>query len=409
MQALLGIVVLLALSWLMSENRGAISWRFVVIGVAVQAILAALFLHAPWLSSVLLAINGFVSAVGEATTAGTVFMFGFLGGGEFPVGSVAESPYIFAFRVLPQVVVFSVVVALLWHWRVLPTLVRGLSWALRKTFHISGTVATAAAASLFLGMIETPMVIRAYLSQLTRSEFFTVMSLGMATVAGTVMILFAALLGDILDGVVGHIVGASMINVIGALYLSRLFIPETQTIEIASSDISLSYDSSMDALTRGTQDGLAMAVNIGAMLLVLISFVALGNMILGGFTGTETLTIESILGFLFAPLAWLIGVPWEHAGLAGSLLGTKVVLNEVMAYVQFAASADLFTEHSRLIMLYALCGFANIGSLGILIGGLLVLVPERKNEYLSIAPKSVVCGTLVNLITGAIVGLVSLV
>jgi CNT family concentrative nucleoside transporter len=253
------------------------------------------------------------------------------------------------------------------------------------------------------------MVIRAYLSQLTRSEFFTVMSLGMATVAGTVMILFAALLGDILDGVVGHIVGASMINVIGALYLSRLFIPETQTIEIASSDISLSYDSSMDALTRGTQDGLAMAVNIGAMLLVLISFVALGNMILGGFTGTETLTIESILGFLFAPLAWLIGIPWEHAGLAGSLLGTKVVLNEVMAYVQFAASADLFTEHSRLIMLYALCGFANIGSLGILIGGLLVLVPERKNEYLSIAPKSVVCGTLVNLITGAIVGLVSLV
>ena len=396
MQALLGIVVLLALSWLMSENRGAISWRFVIIGVAVQAILAALFLHAPWLSSVLLAINGFVSAVGEATTAGTVFMFGFLGGGEFPVDSVAESPYIFAFRVLPQVVVFSVVVALLWHWRVLPTLVRGLSWALRKTFHISGTVATAAAASLFLGMIETPMVIRAYLSQLTRSEFLTVMSLGMATVAGTVMILFAALLGDILDGVVGHIVGASMINVIGALYLSRLFIPETQTIEIASSDISLSYDSSMDALTRGTQDGLAMAVNIGAMLLVLISFVALGNMILGGFTGTETLTIESILGFLFAPLA-------------GSLLGTKVVLNEVMAYVQFAASADLFTEHSRLIMLYALCGFANIGSLGILIGGLLVLVPERKNEYLSIAPKSVVCGTLVNLITGAIVGLISLV
>jgi CNT family concentrative nucleoside transporter len=165
----------------------------------------------------------------------------------------------------------------------------------------------------------------------------------------------------------------------------------------------------MDALTRGTQDGLAMAVNIGAMLLVLISFVALGNMILGGITSTETLTIESILGFLFAPLAWLIGIPWEQAGLAGSLLGTKVVLNEVMAYVQFAASADLFTEHSRLIMLYALCGFANIGSLGILIGGLLVLVPERKNEYLSIAPKSVVCGTLVNLITGAIVGLVSLV
>ena len=409
MHALLGILILVALAWALSENRQAISWRFVFIGIAVQFVLAGLFLHSTWLSTVLVGINQFVNAVGEASTAGTIFLFGYLGGGEFPVNSVNESPYLFAFRVLPQVIVFSVVVALLWHWRLLPAIVQGLSWALRRTFRVSGTVGTAGAASLFLGMIETPMVIRAYLAQMTRSEFFTVMALGMSTVAGSVMILFAALLGDLMDGVVGHIVGASMINAVGALYLSRLFIPETQVIETDTLALDLEYESSMDALTKGTQDGLAMAVNIGAMLLVLISFVALGNMILSGITGNEALTFESILGTLFAPLAWLIGIPWSEAGSAGALLGTKLVLNEVIAYVQFSASADLFSEHSRMIMLYALCGFANLGSLGILLGGLSVLVPERKSEYLVIAPKSVICGTLVNLLTGAIVGLVYLI
>ena len=409
MHALLGIIVLIALAWVFSENRSAISWRVVVMGIAVQFVLAGLFLHSTWLSTVLVGINQFVNAVGDASSAGTVFLFGYLGGGEFPVDSVSEPPYLFAFRVLPQVIVFSVVVAMLWHWRLLPAIVQGLSWALRQTFRVSGAVATAGAASLFLGMIETPMVIRAYLAQMTRSEFFTVMALGMSTVAGTVMILFASLLGELFDGVVGHIVGASMINAVGALYLSRLFIPETQTIETKTSSLDLQYQSSMDALTKGTQDGLAMAVNIGAMLLVLISFVALGNMILAGVTGNDAWTFEAILGMAFAPLAWLIGIPWSEAGPAGALLGTKVVLNEVIAYVQFSANADLFSEHSRMIMLYALCGFANLGSLGILLGGLSVLVPERKSEYLVIAPKSVVCGTLVNLITGAIVGLVYLI
>ncbi|NCF45573.1 MAG: nucleoside:proton symporter [Proteobacteria bacterium] len=409
MQALLGIVVLLGLAWLLSENKQAVAWRFVAVGIVVQILLAALFLRAAWLSGILLAINSFISAVGEASTAGTVFLFGYLGGGDFPVPSVTEAPYLFAFRVLPQVVVFSVVVALLWHWGALRAFVQGLGWALRRTFHISGTVATAAAASLFLGMIETPLVIRAYLSQLTRSEFFTVMCLGMSTVAGSVMILFAALLGDVMDGIAGHIVGASMINAVGAIYLSRLFIPETKQVAISSAQLELKYESSMDALTQGTQDGMAMAVNVGAMLLVLISFVALGNIMLAAITGSEALTIQSILGFVFAPLAWLIGIPWSEAGVAGSLLGTKVVLNEIMAYVQFSASAGVFSEQSRLIMLYALCGFANIGSLGILLGGLSVLIPQRKQEYLVIAPKSLLCGTLVNLLTGAIVGLVHLV
>ena len=406
MQAFLGIGVILALAWLCSENRAVVSWRLVVIGLLVQAVLAALFLHSTWLGAVLMGINGFVNAIGEASTAGTIFLFGYLGGADFPGEGGIEAPYLFAFRVLPQVTVFSVVVALLWHWRVLPTIVQGMSWALQRTFRVSGAIGTAGAASLFLGMIETPLVIRAYLRQLTRSEFFTVMALGMSTVAGSVMILFAALLGPIIDGVAGHIVGASMINAVGALYMARLFIPETQSLVASDSNIELKYSSSMDALTRGTQDGLAMAVNIGAMLLVLISFVALGNMILASVIGSETTTIQSLLGLVFAPLAWLIGIPWAEAGAAGSLLGTKVILNEIIAYVEFVEGADVFSEHSRLIMLYALCGFANIGSLGILLGGLTILVPERKDEFLSIAPKSVLCGTFVNLVTGAVVGLV---
>ena len=409
MQAIFGIGVLLVLAWLCSEDRSIVSWRVIIVGLLVQGVLAALFLHSSWLGALLVGINGFVNAIGEASTAGTTFLFGYLGGGDFPVDSVAQSPYLFAFRVLPQVTVFSVVVALLWHWRVLPTIVQGLSWALQRTFHISGAVATSGAASLFLGMIETPLVIRAYLNQLTRSEFFTVMSLGMSTVAGSVMILFAALLDPVMEDVVGHIVGASMINAVGALYLSRLFVPETQRISDSATKIELQYSSSMDALTRGTQDGLAMAVNVGAMLLVLISFVALGNMILAGLAGDDTITIQSLLGAVFAPLAWLIGIPWAEAGNAGSLLGTKVVLNEIIAYVEFAAMSEAFSAQSQLIMLYTLCGFANIGSLGILLGGLTILVPERKTEFLSIAPKSVLCGTLVNLITGAIVGLVFLI
>ena len=409
MQAILGIVLLLGSCWAFSENRTAVSWRFVAIGLLIQFLLVLILLRVPWITDFLLGLNYFVSAIEQATRAGTEFLFGYLGGGVFPVDLNSNTtPYLFAFRVLPQVIVFSVIVALLWHWKVLPSIVRLLSKGLQKTFKISGSVATAGAASLFLGMVETPLVIRAYLAGLTRSEFFTVMTLGMSTVAGSVMVLFASILEGVLPGIIGHILGASMINMIGAIYISRLLIPETQDTVSGGSSLELTYSSSMDALSQGTKDGLSLAVNVGAMLLVLVSFVALANILLSNFViNGQSFSIEQLLGWCFAPIAWLIGIPWSEAIPAGALLGTKLVLNELVAFIQLAQNSELFSPQSRLILLYALCGFANIGSLGILLGGLAVLVPERKEEYLKIAPRSVLSGTVVTLITGAIVALVS--
>lgn len=409
MQAIWGIVLLLGSCWAFSENRTAVSWRFVGIGLFIQFFLALILLRVPWITDLLLGLNYFISAIDQATRAGTEFLFGYLGGGVFPVNLDGNTaPYLFAFRVLPQVIVFSVIVALLWHWKVLPSIVRLLSKGLQKTLKVSGSVATAGAASLFLGMVETPLVIRAYLATLTRSEFFTVMTLGMSTVAGSVMVLFASILEGVLPGIIGHILGASMINMIGAIYISRLFIPETQDTVSGGSSIDLTYSSSMDALSQGTKDGLSLAVNVGAMLLVLVSFVALANILLSNLViDGQSFSIEQILGWCFAPIAWLIGIPWSEAMPAGALLGTKLVLNELMAFIQLAQNSEQFSPQSRLILLYALCGFANIGSLGILLGGLAVLVPERKEEYLKIAPRSVLSGTVVTLVTGAIVALVS--
>ena len=409
MQGILGVLVFLLLAYSLSERRQDVEWRFVAVGLTLQLALAVVLLKIPYVSGVLVGINQFVAAIEAATTAGTVFLFGHLGGGALPYDhSGFDAPYLFAFRVLPQVIVFSVIVALLWHWRILPNVVRGVGWLLRKTMRVRGAVGTSGAASLFLGMVETPLVIRAYLAHLSRSELFTVMTLGMSTVAGSVLVLYATVLQEVIPGIVGNIISASLINIVGAIYVARLMIPERGEHPANDGQIEMGYVSSIDALTRGTRDGLMLAVNVGAMLLVLISLVALINELLSVVTVfAEPMSLERALGWLFAPIAWLIGVPWSEAANAGTLLGTKLALNELIAYIQLAEQADLFSSTSRQILVYALCGFANFGSLGILLGGLAVLAPERRDEVLKIAPKSIISGTLVTLITAALVGLVS--
>ena len=270
-------------------------------------------------------------------------------------------------------------------------------------------VGTAAAASALLGMVESPIVIRAYLKQLSRSELFTVMTCGMATVAGTIMVLYANVLREAIPGALGHILAASVLNVVGAVVLSRIFIPGDKHTSTDLADDSLRYAGNMDAITRGTADGLQLAVNVGAMLIVLVSLVALVNQGLGLISVFDApLTLERIMGWAFAPIAWLIGVPWIDAQAAGALLGSKLMLNELVAYLQLAAldEAELGSG-SRLIMMYALCGFANFGSLGILLAGLTTLVPERRKEILDMGPKALISGTIVNLNTGAVVALVS--
>ncbi len=409
MQAVLGILVLLGVAWLASEDRRHVAVRPIVVGLALQFAIAIVLLRFAPVRDTLLLLNHVVYAIEAATRAGTTFVFGFLGGGNPPFETTdAGAMYLFAFRILPQIVIFSVLVALTWYWRLLPLVIKAFAWVLRRTLGVGGAVGVAAGSSMFLGMVEAPLVIRAYLMNLTRSEFFIVLTAGMATVAGSIMVLYANVLRDVIDGALGHILIASAVNVIGSIVIARVMIPSNETTDSGDVADTLRYGSVMDAITRGTTDGLRLAVNVGAMLIVLVSLIALVNALLAAFVvGGEALTLQRMMGWAFAPVAWLIGIPWAESTQGGALLGTKLVLNELVAYIQLAAvpATDL-SAHSRLILTYALCGFANLGSLGISLGGIGALVPERRAELFELAPKTLISATIVNCITGAIVGLV---
>ena len=410
MQGLIGIVALLAIAWLLSERRRDVRYGQAATGLVAQVALAFLLLNVPVVRDLLLYLNHIVYAMEAATSAGTRMMFGFLGGDAppfaFAEGQTSLAP-IFAFRILPQILLFSVVVAVLWYWRVLPWLIRGFAWALRKTLGLSGAIGVAAASSVFLGLVESPLVIRAYLKRLSRAEFFMVMTCGMSTVAGSIMVLYATVLAPVVDGALGHVLVASVINVVGAVVVARILVPETSVAAMADEGAeALKYESVMDAIVRGTTDGLRLVVNVGSMVVVLVSLVALGNYVLNAVTVFDApLALERITGWIFAPVAWLMGVPWAEASTAGALLGTKVILNELIAYLQFAATGDTLSAQTRMILTYALCGFANFGSLGILIGGVAALVPERRSELLRLGPRALVAGTLVACLTGTIAGL----
>ena len=409
-QGLIGIFALLAIAWLLSERRRDVRYGQAATGLAAQVALAFLLLNVPIVRDALLYLNHIVYAMEAATSAGTKMMFGFLGGDAppfaFAEGQTSLAP-IFAFRILPQILLFSVVVAVLWYWRMLPWLIRGFAWALKKTLGLSGAVGVAAASSVFLGMVESPLVIRAYLNRLSRAEFFMVMTCGMSTVAGSIMVLYATVLAPVVDGALGHVIVASVINVVGAIVVARILVPETtKTAESDEGEDALKYEGLMDAIVRGTTDGLRLVVNVGSMVVVLVSLVALGNYMLNVITIFDApLALERITGWIFAPVAWLMGVPWAEASAAGALLGTKVILNELIAYLQFAATGDTLSAQTRMILTYALCGFANFGSLGILIGGVAALVPERRSELLRLGPRALVAGTLVACLTGTIAGL----
>ena len=410
MQALLGILLILATCYLFSHDRTRINWRPVLAGLVVQSLLILLLFKVPLISQALLSLNVIVETLEAATRTGAIFLFGFLGGAEAPfVEKEGAQSYLLAFRVLPQILMFAVIVAILWYYRVLQWLVRGLGLLMQRSMGISGALGTGAAASLFLGMVEAPMVVRAYLKEMSESEFFILMTCGMSTIAGTMMVLYASVLSPIVPGVVGHLLSASIINIIGAVYLSRLLMPGTDetSLELPPT-LDLKYESLMDAISRGTQDGLNLALQIGAMLLVLNALVALVNILLGQIDlFGSPLSLELIMGWIFAPIAFVIGIPWSEAVSAGGILGTKLILNEFIGYLQMVAMGDALSDRTQLILTYALCSFANLGSLGILVGGLGVLVPERRGEILSAAPKSILSGTLVTLMTASLVALLS--
>ncbi len=410
MQSILGITVMILFVWFISEKRNQISWKSVGFGLLAQLILAVVFIKVHSIGEAFLFFGRIVEAIEIATSSGTQFVFGYLGGGDTPFEVQRDSAlYIFGFRVLPQILVFSVLVALMWHWGILPRIVQGLGNLLKKALNIGGPLGTGAAATIFLGLAESPLVIRGYLDKLSRADLFTLMVCSMSTVAGSVMLLYASILSDILPGAPAHILGASIINMLGAVVFSRILMPFDEVIERASYSSELRYSTTMDAISRGTTDGLQLVLNIGAMLIVLLSLVALLNQMISWIPGgAGGLSLQGILGWLFAPIAWLIGIPWAESEIAGSLLGTKLILNELVAFIDLASlEKEALSEDSYKVLTYVLCGFANFGSLGILIAGYTTLLPERRHEVLELGLRTLGLATLVNCHTGAIVGLVS--
>lgn len=413
LQSTLGIFALLLLAFALAENRRTVSLRQAAIGLVVTFATAFVLLKLPVVAHAFGAINDAVGAISAASRAGSAFVFGYVGGGTLPFDlKVPGADFILAFQALPIVLVMSVLTTLLFYWRVLPPVVRGMAWLLERTLGVGGAVGLSTAANIFLGMVEAPLFVRPYLAQMTRSELFLVMTGGMAGIAGTVLVLYATLLAPLIPDAAAHFVIASVLGAPAAILVSLIMVPETSERRTggALEDPEMEVASTMDAIVKGTTAGLELLLNIVAMLLVLVALVYLVNVMLGLLPdiGGAAISLQRLLGLAMAPVCWLMGLPWDQAVTAGSLMGTKTVLNELIAYVDFSKlPPDALDPRSRLIMLYAMCGFANFASLGIMIGGLGVMAPERREEINALGLKSIVSGTLTTCLMGAMVGVLA--
>jgi concentrative nucleoside transporter, CNT family len=410
MRGLLGIAVILLLAWGLSEDRARVPWRVVAMGVLLQFGLALLFLTFPPARAAFLLLNRAVEGLQSATEAGTGFVFGYLGGGQLPFAETRPgASFVFAFRALPLVLVISALATLLFYWGALQRIVQGFAWVLRRAVGIGGPLGLGAAVHIFVGHIEAPLLIRPYLMRLARGELFALMSCGMAGIAGTVMVLYATLVGTVIPNALGNILIAAVISTPAALAIAALMVPfDPDRATSAQLVIDDPPVSAMDAIAKGTRDGIVFLLNITAMLIVTIALVSLVNATLGllpDLAGAPV-TLQRLFAYAFRPIMWLIGVPGPETATAAALMGTKTVLNEFIAYVDLAhLPPDALSARSRLIMTYALCGFANFGSLGILIGGMGAMVPERRAEIVALGLRSILSGTLATCMSGAVVGL----
>jgi concentrative nucleoside transporter, CNT family len=413
LQSAFGVFALLAIAWAVGENRRSVSLRQAAIGLAATLLTAIVLIKVNVVARAFGVINDAVGAISSASRAGTSFVFGYLGGGALPFDLKAPgAEFILAFQALPIVLIMSVLTTLLFYWRILPPVVRGMAWLLERTLGVGGAVGLSTAANIFLGMVEAPLFIRPYMTSLTRSELFLVMTGGMAGIAGTVLVLYATFLAPVIPDAAAHFVIASVLGAPSAILISLIMVPETSDKRTGGTlaDPDIHASSTMDAIVKGTTAGLELLLNIIAMLIVLVALVYLINAIIGLLpdVGGAPISLQRILGYLMAPVCWLLGLPWPQAITAGSLMGTKTVLNELIAYVDLSKLGDnALDPRSRLIMLYAMCGFANFGSLGIMIGGLGTMAPQRRDEINSLGLKSIVSGTLATCLMGAIVGLLT--
>ena len=413
LQPTIGFFSLLFLGAIFSENIKAIKLKYVVSGVLIQLILALLLLRVDLVGSFFEYLSDGVMVLKAANDYGTGFVFGYLADGAPNAPFDITNPggtFIFAFGGLTLIILMSAISALLWHWRIIPIIVNALSVLFKKPLNVGGPIGLGATANVFLGQVEAPLLVRPYLSSMTRHELLILMTVGMSTIAGSVMVVYTTMLTPIYgSGLIGHFLTASLISVPAGIMFANMMIPSEVKTDFPEGDSSKMYTSTVDALTQGTKNGLEIFLSVIAMLIVVMALVFLVNSLLGIFPdfNGSAITIERILGFIFAPLAWFMGIPWEESLMAGQLLGVKTALNEFVAYLYLSDSETYnLSEKSRLIMLYALCGFANFSSVGILLSGMSAMVPERRDDLISVTGKALWAALLASCMTGFIVGII---
>ncbi|MGN6670720.1 MAG: NupC/NupG family nucleoside CNT transporter [Candidatus Nucleicultricaceae bacterium] len=410
-QALLGIFVFMLIPWLLSENRSEVRVKAVLGGIFTQFILAFLILKVSVIQKAFLLMSKGINELKLATLEGTKFVFGYLGGADLPF-TVNEgcSSFVFAFHALPMIIVISALSMLLFHWKVLPTIVRFFSWGLNKTLDVGGALGVCCAAKVFLGQTDAPLLIRPYLEKISRSELFTIMTAGMATTSATIMVLYGSILEQSIANPVSHILTASIISIPAAITISRILIPHVGEDTTGEMVIPYHFTGSMEAVSQGATDGMKLFLNIIAMLIVALALVALVNSILSliPLGSGQGLQLQTIFGWMMSPVTWLMGIPWSEAHTAGNLLGTKTVLNEVVAFISLAdLPKGTLSPITNLIMTYALCGFANFSSIGIQIGGIGTMAPSRRHEIIQLGFRALLAGTLASCLSGTMVGLLS--
>ncbi len=410
LQSLLGFFVLYAFAWALSEKRAVIPWRTVIGAIILQVVMFVLMFKFPYFREVAGLLNSVLNSVADATRAGTMLVFGFLGGADAPfvLKEGARAPFIFATQALPLIIVVSALSSLLFYWKILPLVVNAFSWVLKKTLGVGGAVGLSSAANVFLGTVEAPLVIKPYIAKLTRGELFITMSCGMAGIAGTVMVLYGVILRPIVPEAIGHIMIVSFISAPAAIAFASLMVPHEGSVTDGMIVSEHPVAGTMDAVTQGTVEGVSIYINVVAMLLVLTALIALLNSIFGllPHVGGKAVTLQGMFGWVMAPVVWLTGIPWAESQTAGALMGTKTVLNEFIAYFDMVGlGPETLSERSRVIMTYSLCGFANFASLGIIIGGMGTMCPERRGEIIDLGYKCLVSGTLATLSCGALVGI----
>lgn len=409
LQALLGIGAFVAIALPFSSNVRSIRWRIVGVAVLLQFVICFILLRVPLISNALQYLNKAVAALSAATKSGTSFVFGYVGGAPPPFAVTSEAALSsFAFQVIPIIIVVSALSAVLWYWRILPVIIHGIAWFFERTLGTTGPAGFAVTANVFVGQVEAPLLVRPYIARMTRYELLLMMTAGMAMIAGSMMVVYSAMLASHFENMLSQLLTKSLMSIPASILFAYVMLPDdTQSAEHA--EPGRIYSSTMDAITRGTTDGLHIWLNVIAILIVLIAFVALLNLALLALPPVAgvPLSLERVIGWFFAPLAWLMGIPWSEAPTAGSLLGIKTALNEFIAYLKLAdLGPEALSPRSRLITIYALCGFANFASMGIQISGIAAMAPERRGDLNELAFRSLVGATLASCMTGAVVGIV---